>query len=254
MALQSLSLLLYAAYVSLQPCETLFTETAKSANPKMNWSAEEPYLREFAKAACQTSNPDVLWLIAQQESNFRFQIIRVNGETPKVLEGDEARALLESMRRNPEANPKNVDIGVLQINWLWHQKGFSQNPELALSPARQVDYFLKEFGVEIERRCDERWVGCYHNQSDPVRSQRYQQAVLKKGKVLALQALYAIRSHRKGLTAEERKVMPAVKKDEFYRVFDSVGGFPLPQKQILHFVDDKNLPKRAPEPDSRLQG
>ncbi len=254
MAMQTLSLILYAAYMSLQPCEAVFEDTAKAANPKVKWEQEGQALSEFAKAACQTSNPDVLWLIAQQESNFRFSVIRINGPEPKILSGDEAKDFLSELKDKPENLKTNVDIGALQINWVWHHKGFNSDPLQALSPAKQVDYFLKEFGEEIYRRCDDRWVGCYHNQTSSERSQRYQEAVLKKGKVLAVRSLYYMRDHRRALSNEERMLLPLVKREEFYRAFDTVGGFPLPRKQILHFVDDRATPAQVPELDSRYQG
>lgn len=238
MPLKSLSLILYAAYHSLQPCETVFQETAQAANPSVNFKEEQPYLEEFAKAACKTSNPDVLWLIAQQESNFRFTIVRANGAEPKLYRGKEAVNFLKTLRSSSEDPRPNVDIGVLQFNWGWHKDGFQSNAEAALSPKKQVDYFLKRFGNEIYRRCDDQWVGCYHNQTNQERANRYQSAVLKKGKTLALHSLYWLRNYRKQLTESERQVLPVVKKDDFYRIFETAQGFPLPRRHIFHFVDD----------------
>jgi hypothetical protein len=239
MPLKSLSLILYAAYHSLQPCETVFQETAKTANPTINFKDEQPYLAEFAKAACKTSNPDVLWLIAQQESNFRFTIVRDNGPQPKLYRGQEARDFLKTLNSVADDPRPNVDIGVLQFNWGWHKEGFQNNTDAALSPKKQVEYFLKRFGDEIYRRCEDQWVGCYHNQTNQERANRYQSAVLKKGKTLALQSLYYLRTYRKQLSDAERQLLPLVKKDEFYRIFETAQGFPLPRRHILHFVDDR---------------
>jgi hypothetical protein len=239
MELKSLSLILYAAYHSLQPCETIFQETAKAANPTVNFKVEQPYLEEFAKAACKTTNPDVLWLIAQQESNFRFTIIRENGEDAKIHQGEEAIQYLRNLRRTRREQRVNVDIGVLQFNWAWHKDGFKNDPLLALSPKKQVDYFLKRFGDEIYRRCEDQWVGCYHNQRDQKRANRYQAAVLKKGKLLAMHSLYFLRNHRKQLADSERRLLPLVKKEEFYRIFETAQGFPLPRRHLFDFVDDK---------------
>ncbi|HYX35401.1 MAG TPA: hypothetical protein VE954_20080 [Oligoflexus sp.] len=238
MALNSLSLILYAAYHSLQPCEVVFQETAKSANPSVNFKVEQPYLEEFAKAACKTSNPDVLWLIAQQESNFRFTIVRANGPEPKIYRGDEALAFLKNLKDAPTVGRPNIDIGALQFNWGWHKEGFQNDPMAALSPRKQVDYFLKTFGGEIYRRCANQWVGCYHNQTDQARANRYQSAVLKKGKTLALHSLLYLRTYRSQLAASERQLLPMVKKDDFYKIFETAQGFPLPRRHIFHFVDD----------------
>lgn len=244
--MKSLSLILYAAYNSLQPCETVFKETAKAANPTLDFTLEQAYLDEFASAACETSNPDMLWLIAQQESNFRFRIIVENKEKPLTLKGDEALVYLKKLKKAAPVGRPNVDIGVLQFNWGWHQKGFHQNPLLALSPRKQVDYFLKTFGKEIYRRCDEQWVGCYHNQKDNDRAQRYQLAVQRKGQLLALKTLYFIRDHRKNLSPEELRLVPEINKEDFYRTLETARGMPLPRKQILHFVDDRPAPQQDP--------
>ena len=91
MPLKTMSLILYTAYQTMQPCALVFQETAKAANPKTDFSADQVLLEEFAKAACETSNPDMLWQLAQQESGFRFNIVRLNnGEDFVIKEGDEA--------------------------------------------------------------------------------------------------------------------------------------------------------------------
>jgi hypothetical protein len=249
MALKSLSLILYAAYHSLQPCEKVFQETAKAANPSVNFSVEQPYLEEFAKAACKTSNPDVLWLIAQQESNFRFTIVRENGPEPKIHHGEDAVAFLKTLKGLPADARPNVDIGALQFNWGWHKEGFQNDPLAALSPRKQVDYFLKRFGSEIYRRCKDQWVGCYHNQKDQDKANRYQKAVMKKGKTLAIQSLYYLRTYRSQIVESERQLLPVVRKDDFYKIFETAQGLPLPRRHIFHFVDDKPEQNQNPVQD-----
>lgn len=256
MPLKALSLIMYAAYNAMLPCEAVFQETAKAANPAIDFAIEQPYLEEFAKAACQTSNPDILWLIAQQESNFRFAIVRENGPTPHIHKGRDAVDFLKRFKAASEdpnsGMSRNFDIGVLQFNWNWHSDGFKNDPTKALSPRKQVDYFLRKFGSEIFRRCDERWVGCYHNQTDSERAMRYQTAVVKKGKTLALRTLTFLRDYRQSMTAEERKLLPIVLKEDFYKVFELAKTLPLPRKQILHFTDDRDA--LAQDPWKALEG
>ncbi len=245
MALKTLSLLFYAAYNAMQPCELVFQETARAANPSLDYSIEQPYLEEFAKAACQTSNPDVLWLLAQQETNFRFAIVRENGPVPLIHEGKDAVEFLKKFKTenaNPDSTAsRNIDIGVLQFNWNWHSEGFKNDPLKAISPSKQVDYFLQKYGTEIYKRCDDQWVGCYHNQIDKERGTRYQSAVMKKGKTLALRALSYLRDHRALMSKEEKALLPLIRKDEFYQVFEVAKTFPLPRKQILQYADDRDV-------------
>lgn len=247
MALKTLSLILYAAYHSQMPCEKVFVDTAKAANIAIDFSAEEKQLEEFAKAACETSNPDIFWLIAQQESNFRFSIVRENGETPKIHKGKDAVQYLENLKAqgdSVDAAMKSVDIGVLQFNWRWHRDGFRKDPMVAVSPKQQVEYFLKQYGQEVFRRCEDRWVGCYHHQTDVDRADKYQSAVQKKSKRFVMLTLYFLRDQRKMLTAEERKMLPPIVKDDFYKVFQLSTGFPLPHKQIMNIVhDSEHMPR-----------
>ncbi len=84
------------------------------------------------------------------------------------------RALDQSLR----AGQDSVDIGLMQINWRFHQ-GRLDNSWLALEP-----YHNLAVGAEILRRCyAERrdwWasVGCYHAPSDKPRARRYRARVV----------------------------------------------------------------------------
>ncbi len=238
MALKTLSLILYVAYHTMQPCEQVFQESAKAANPYMDVKANKESLEEFAKAACETSNPDALWLIAQQETNFRFEVLRINGTEPKVLYDQEARDYLNSIRNTKDKDLANVDVGLLQFNWFWHKAGFRNNPTLAFSPKAQVEYFLKKFGNEIAERCNEQWVGCYHNQSNVSISQRYQNSISSKNKVLAEHMFDYLNTFRQNLSREERKVLPSFNKKDFLKVLEAHQELALPQKMIRPFGDD----------------
>lgn len=245
MALKTLSLILYAAYHSQMPCEKVFVDTAKAANPSVDFATEESQLTEFAKAACETSNPDMLWLIAQQESNFRFNIVRENGETPKIHTGKDAVQFLKDLKAQGDgAATANVDIGALQFNWRWHKDGFRKDPLVAVSPRQQVEYFVKQYGQEVSRRCEDRWVGCYHHQTNADRADKYQSAIAKKNKKFVLLTLYFMRDQRKLMTSDERKMLPQIVKEDFYKVFQISTTFPLPYKQIMNIVNEgEHLPR-----------
>ena len=108
MAMQALSIILYAALHTAQPCEKVFVDTAYSANPALK-TEERPYLDEFAKAACATSNPDILWLLGLQETAFRFVIIRENkGKTFKITEGPAAFAALKALKKKSRSKTSSL--------------------------------------------------------------------------------------------------------------------------------------------------
>jgi hypothetical protein len=221
----------------MQPCEQVFKETAKAANPYSDFSKSEEALSEFAKAACKTSNPDALWLIAQQETNFRFEIVRINGAESRILYDQEARDYLNSVRTTKDKDLANVDIGVLQFNWFWHKGAFRNNVNTAFSPKAQVEYFIKKFGNEIAERCNDQWIGCYHNQSNAEISARYQSRILNKNKILAEQMFKYINDFRAKLSADERKILPGFRKQDFFKVMEAHQDLALPHQEILPFVD-----------------
>lgn len=231
MPIKTLGLILYAAYHSMQPCETVFVELAKASNPALELKVEQVYLDEFAKAACETSNPDALWLLAKQESNFRFLIVRENSKKPKIHEGQAAINLLAKLKANPdEPRYQSIDIGALQFNWRWHREAFHDDPIAAVAPKAQVDYFLNKYSHYIYKRCDDRWVGCYHNQANPEVGAKYQASVLKRNTKFAILALYYLRDVRLSLSEEERAELPAIETEDFYQVFHLSRSFPLPKK------------------------
>ncbi|RYZ52746.1 MAG: hypothetical protein EOP07_19045 [Proteobacteria bacterium] len=128
-----MSIILYTALQTMQPCEKVFADTAKATNPTFKVE-EQAQLEEFAKAACATSNPDILWLLAYQETNFRFVIVRENHPTDfKITRGAEAIKVLKELKRKTLAKiptSLNVDIGVMQFNW----RGLLNGEELTSLP------------------------------------------------------------------------------------------------------------------------
>lgn len=234
MATHTASMILYAALHSMQPCEKVFVDTAKSANSRIRLD-EQVYLEEFAKAACATSNPDILWLLALQETNFRFVIIRENkGNKFSIKEGAPAIAYLKKLKKKSKGRTSmaNVDIGVMQFNWRWHGEGFKNDPIAALSPKNQVKYFVDKYSRQIFNSCDQDWVGCYHNQADESLSSQYQADITKKTLRLAGNALNFIKDTRSTLTGEVIDSMPPVVAQDFFTIFSIAKTFPSPPKNV----------------------
>jgi hypothetical protein len=236
----TLSLILYAAVHSGQPCENVFQETARKANPGGLATDEQDYLAELAEAACDTSNPDIIWQIVQKESNFRFIIVRDNGpEQTRVLRGAKALAFLKRLPQKGQA--RNVDIGVMQFNWGWHRRGFDANPLRMLEPSAQVDYLLEHYGNAIFRRCSSRWVGCYHNSTDAERAAEYESAVRKKRQLLALVAIRYLQRARIALSFEQKAKLPVIRKEEVRALLRPSPSVPLPEKYIAGFIDARRM-------------
>jgi hypothetical protein len=246
----TLSVILYAAAHAGQNCETVFQETAAKVNPNVLTNGERPYLEELAYAACQTTNPDIIWQIANQESSFRFLIARHNTENgPRLYKGTAAIDFLKDLRRKARNGPgksSSVDIGAMQFNWNYHQQGFGNDPVRMLSPHAQVEYLLETFGEYIYERCSSQWVACYHNASNSERGNRYLKSVRKKGRVLQLEALYYLKGALKEMSPEQKASLPRLRKEEFFQVLNHAQAMPLPEREIRRFVI--NPPNLAPEP------
>lgn len=138
-------------------CDTLFVIAANKSSGYSLPIEERKNFQEFAKAACKTQNPDVIWQIAKVESNFRMRIVHINGK--EVRAGKKAE---EYLRDGLDKNA-NVDIGPMQINWRANGSRLHQNPS---------DFFDGPFSVEFLSRkilrgyvsdCKENWVNCYHS-------------------------------------------------------------------------------------------
>ncbi|APJ02425.1 lytic transglycosylase domain-containing protein [Silvanigrella aquatica] len=149
--------LLHVAKVRKIPCHELFLAAAgKAADHKL--PADELILiMNFAKAACKTKNPDIIWQIALVESGFRMRIVHIEGK--KVLTGLNAVSYLKKgLLKN-----KNVDIGPLQINWKANGSKFNHSPIDFLSGSFSVDFLSQNILKSYVRSCGMKWINCYHS-------------------------------------------------------------------------------------------
>ncbi len=224
----SFGVILYVALHSGKSCEIAFRDLARAVGFKSKEKLEVAAMEEFAVAACRSSNPDIIWQLAYQESAFRFQLVRDNlpGGMAKLYEGEAAVNFLQ--RLNPLDFNRNVDIGVMQFNWGWHHQGFQQKPLMVLPPKAQVDYFLQSFSGEIYERCQGRWVGCYHSTNDKSRAKKYEEDVLEKGRILRLHALRYLRKVRSGMAELRRRELPAILQEDMDNLLAFARELPIP--------------------------
>jgi hypothetical protein len=228
MVASSFGVIVYVALHTGQTCELSFRDMARATGFKSQDPLELLAMDEFAVSACQTTNPDIIWQLAFQETTFRFNLVRENlgHNMANIYEGEAAPAFLKRLK--PLDLTRNIDIGVMQFNWAWHHQGFAQNPLTVLSPKAQVDYFLKSFSGEIFDRCHGRWVGCYHSSNDNSRAAKYEQDVLEKGRVLRLHALRYMRKIRSQLSEAERANLPPIVQDDIDKLLVFAREVPIP--------------------------
>jgi hypothetical protein len=139
----------------------------------------------MARTACSTDNPDVIWVIAFAESGFRVDIAAINSadaDLPKVLEGqaatDLARRLSAGKKEGGKSTFQNVDFGVMQMNWMYHGKGYGWDAERMLSPKTQIEYLVNVMAPELRSSCGKKWIACYHSWN-PNNQRKYLKNIIK---------------------------------------------------------------------------
>ena len=139
------------------PCHTLFLAAAGKATSNKLPADERLLMLDFARSACQTKNPDILWQIAYVESAFRVRIVQIEGKS--VLKGNQAEEYL----KNGLAKNKNVDIGPLQINWRANGSKWNYDPVEFLSGSFSVNFLSNKILKNYVDSCGFNWINCYHS-------------------------------------------------------------------------------------------
>ncbi len=139
------------------PCHVLFLAAAGKASSNKLPADERLLMMNFAKAACDTQNPDILWQITHVESMFKIRIVNIEGK--QVLTGNDAKKfLLKGLPKN-----KNVDIGPLQINWKANGSKWEYEPIKYLNGEFSVDFLSNKILKTYVKTCGDKWINCYHS-------------------------------------------------------------------------------------------
>jgi hypothetical protein len=165
----------YVAEQTKIPCHTLFLAAAGSATKNKMPANERLDILEFARAACRSKNPDVLWQIALVESSFRMKVVQIGGK--EALYGEKAVAFVE------QGLPAhmNVDLGPLQVNWRANGSKYSFHPKEYFKGQFAVDFVSDYLAVGYLRDCGPyRWIQCYHSYN-PERGTAYGQKIWLAG-------------------------------------------------------------------------
>lgn len=164
----------YVAKMRDIPCHVLFLAAAGKATSNNLPADERVLMLNFAKAACNTQNPDILWQIAHVESSFKIRIINIGGK--KTLIGEKAKEFL----LNGISNDLNVDIGPLQINWRANGSKFKFEPISYLSGDFSVSFLANNILKNYVSSCGTKWINCYHSYNSE-RGQQYRQKIESSG-------------------------------------------------------------------------
>lgn len=159
------------------PCHVLFLAAAGKVTFNKLPADERLLVMDFAKAACQTQNPDILWQISHVESGFKMRVIHIDGKT--VITGEKA----EDYLKNGLSKDKNVDIGPLQINWRANGSKWKYKPIQYLSGSFSVDFLSNKILKTYVNTCGIKWINCYHSYKNE-RGWSYRRKIDSSGKKL----------------------------------------------------------------------
>lgn len=81
----------------------------------------------------------LLLAVAKTESNLEIYALNISGSTIFARDKDDA---LKAIRKALNRGITNIDIGLTQINYRWHQQNFS-NLETMILPENNIKYAAK---------------------------------------------------------------------------------------------------------------
>lgn len=139
-----------------RPCYQIFIESVYQEN-YTSYRNNYSDLKNFAEAACQTSNPDIIWDIAKVESNFNFKILGVAGKSVLKKKNDIENYLKEISHNS------NFDIGPMQINWKYHAEKSGYPISYFFDGKFSVYYVSTKIIGSLVSSCKTEWISCYHS-------------------------------------------------------------------------------------------
>ena len=138
----------------------------------------------------------------------------------------------------------NADIGVMQINWYWHRKGFKYDPVKMLDPAEQVKYIQANMAPNMAKRCSvDSWVGCYHNPSNKKRASNYQSKVQEKCSTFNYDTSSLYETYFGKNAQESKDKLPVVKKKDFYLTYRNLVKMQVPSDNLEEYIAKEKIKK-----------
>jgi hypothetical protein len=148
--------ILDTAFYFKKPCYEVFSMAVYQENP-VSYKQNYADLKKFSQAACQTSNPDIIWSIAKVESNFNFKIVGIEGKNILKTDSDINEYLKKAKKDS------NFDLGPMQINWKYHASKSGYPARYFFDGSFSVYYVTQNILGGIVKSCKQNWVSCYHS-------------------------------------------------------------------------------------------
>ena len=157
--------------------------------------ASDPVSAWAAAARAHDLDPVVLYAIALQESRtlwtdglarpWPWTLRSARDGTRRYTTAEAATEALEALLA---AGERNVDVGLMQINWAYHHRRVAE-PSALLDPRRNIGVGAAILGEALEASHGDldRALGAYHHDPDSERARRYSAQVRRR-----LEALRAL--------------------------------------------------------------
>jgi hypothetical protein len=171
------------------PATALGRDGSGSGVSKLAGNAVRPPSAYVQAAQAQGFDPRILYAVALQESKLMFGQRALPYPWTLCVRGvaerhDSYEQSLEALRKHIRQGVTNVDCGVMQVNWRWHQdklgtpeRALDPHPNLAVGAQILADHF----------RVTRNWrtaIACYHAGSitsdNQDRASRYAQHVITR--------------------------------------------------------------------------
>jgi hypothetical protein len=112
--------------------------------------------------------------IAKVESNSHPFAVNIKGKAYFAQDLDKAKEYIVS---NLAKGVTNIDIGVMQLNWRWHEKEFATLSQM-LSPAHNIDYAGKLLADLKQKHGDWHTAVRYYHSATPEHHRKYSKRVV----------------------------------------------------------------------------
>lgn len=150
------SLISFVASETNRQCEEVFVELAWSANNSVI-PKEKKDLKDYAKVACGSPNPDDLWVASFLRTGFVVRIVVQNYK--KIHSGDKASTFAADWGAKRAALGE-FHVGPIYIDFSEYQKSVPKaSMEAAMAPSGQW-LWLETLRPKYEPKCGIHWVSC----------------------------------------------------------------------------------------------
>jgi soluble lytic murein transglycosylase-like protein len=140
-----------------------------------NATTKAEVLSQIRRAEKEYNIPSGLLLaVAKTESNLETYALNIKGRPVFPIGKEDA---LKIIRQALDSGISNIDIGVAQLNYKWHQHNFS-SLEAMLSPEGNIKYAASLLSRLKQEHGDWHKALCYYHSSEPAHYKKYSRKVV----------------------------------------------------------------------------